>query len=325
MKRIILGLICSLFLYSCTTNTDIPIKKSEFLLGTIVSITIYDNISNAELLIDESFNIIRELEKKVSVTDVNSELSYINENAYEKPVHISDDMFNILNGALFYCEKSNGAFDIGIGKLIELWGIGTENAQVPSDESLSEFIGFKAYENIVIDSEKKTVLFTDKRVKLNLGACAKGFAEDMVIEYLKTNGVNSALLNFGGSISVIGTKLDGADFAVGVTNPYNESEFIDTILVSDTSIVTSGDYQRYFVKDGIRYHHILNPATGYPAENGLKSVTIVCESSFKADCISTAAFVLGEEKAKEFIFSEGCEYVLYGNENLKSDGLKLSA
>lgn len=323
MKKIIAAFFCSLFICSCTS--PVPIKKSEYLLGTIISITVYDDIDNAEKLIYESFNLIRDFEKKVSFNAENNELSYINDNAYETPVHISDEMFDILNRSLEYCEKSEGAFDIGLGKLIELWAIGTDNAQVPSDDELSDLKGFKAYKNIVIDSEQKTVSFTDERVKLNLGACAKGYAEDMIVEYLKENGVNSALLNFGGSVSVIGTKSNGEDFTIGITNPHNETEFIDVISASDISVVTSGDYQRYFVENGIKYHHILDSATGYPSENGINSVTIICESAFKADCLSTAAFVLGIDKAEHLILSENCEYIIYAEESLISDGVKFVA
>lgn len=325
MRRIISAFFCSLFICSCTVFAPVPVKKSEYLLGTIVSITVYDNINNAEKLINECFSLVRSLEKKVSFTDENSELSYINSKAYESPVHISDEMFDILNKSLEFCEKSEGSFDIGLGKLIELWAIGTDNAQVPSDDELSALKGFKAYKNIVIDSEQKTVSFTDERVKLNLGACAKGYAEDMAVEFLKEKGICSALLNFGGSVSVIGKKPDGSEFAIGVTNPINESEFIRTISVSDMSVVTSGDYQRYFVENGIEYHHILDSATGYPSKNGINSVTIVCESAFAADCLSTAAFVLGVDKAEKLILAENCEYIICADEVLSSDGVKFSA
>jgi len=325
MKRIISVFFCSLFICSCSSFSSLPVKRQEYLLGTIISITVYDDIGNAEALIKDSFDLVRNLEQKVSHNDEKSELSYINHNAYKTPVHISKEMLDILDKSLEYCEKSDGAFDIGLGGLIELWGVGTENAHVPSEYEISEFIGFKAYKNIVIDKEEETVLFTDKRVKLNLGACAKGYAEDMVVDFLKEKGVKSALLNFGGSVSVIGTKPDGTDFTIGITDPHNEAEFIDKIKVSDISVVTSGNYQRFFTENNVRYHHIIDSMTGYPAENGINSVTIICDSAFKADCLSTAAFVLGVDKAEKLVLSENCDYVIYTNEVKRSDGVEFSA
>ena len=321
MRKIAAFLFCSLFFCSCTYNDSPPIKKSEYLLGTLVSISIYDNTSDSEQLINECFELVREFENKVSFNNCDSELSYINSKAYENPVCASDELFDIIDKALYFCEKSQGAFDIGIGRLIEIWGIGTENARVPSYNEISPYIGFKAYENIILDSKNKTVSFSDKRVKIHLGACAKGYAEDNVIAYLKENGVKSALLNFGGSISVIGKK-NNNDFSIGIANPNDDSTNLKTIFVSDTSVVTSGDYQRYFIDNDIKYHHIIDTSDGYPSDNGIQSVTIVCNSAFKADCLSTAAFVLGEKRGKELVLSEECEYIFYTNECLISDGIK---
>lgn len=322
MRKIAVFLICSLFLCSCTHFSK-PFKKSEYLLGTLVSVTVYDNHSDTEKLVDECFEMIRVFEKTVSFNDTYSELSYINDNAYENPVHISETLFDILQKSLVFCKKSEGKFDIGIGKLIELWGIGTESAQVPSESEIADYKGFNGYKNIILDAEQKTVYFSDKRVKIHLGACAKGYAEDMAVEFLKDNGIKSALLDFGGSISVIGTKPNGTGFIIGVTNPNEKADYIEKIKVSDTSVVTSGDYQRYFVENGVKYHHILDTADGFPADNGVKSVTIICESAFKADCLSTAAFILGEERGGKLIESEKCEYIIYADDCIISDGVEV--
>lgn len=318
MKKIIIILICSLFFTSCNFYDTPEITVSDYLLGTLVSVKVYDDAYRSAA--EACLNKVREFEGIVSYEDNNSELSYMNSKAYIEPVHISDELFEIIEISLEYCEKTDGAFDIGLGRLIELWGIGTADARVPSEDELKPFIGFKGYEHISVDSMNKTVYFTDERVQIHLGACAKGYAEDLARDFLCTEGIDSAILDFGGSISCIGTKPDGKSFSIGIASPF-EDGVAGYIGLADISAVTSGNYQRYFMKNNVRYHHIFDSETAYPAENGISSVTVVCESAFKADCLSTAAFVIGKDKAAELLEAEGCQYIIFADCLQKSDNL----
>ncbi|MGN0655159.1 MAG: FAD:protein FMN transferase [Ruminiclostridium sp.] len=294
------------------------------MLGTLVRITISDMPKEqAETLIKESLSLVREIENKLSVNIENSELMYLNNNAYGREIPVSDELFYVLEKSLEYCRMSAGAFDIGIGKLIDLWGIGTENAAVPGSENLAPFINFKGYEHIILNRSAKTVRFDDERVKVNLGACAKGYAEDKTRDFLIENGVKSALLSFGGSVTVIGEGKYGGNYRIAVADPDTADGGHSLIICThDNSTVTSGDYQRYFVENGVKYHHILDSATGYPADNGIKSITVVTYSAFEGDCLSTAGFVLGRDKAVSLLDSLGCGYVIISDEIIISESLK---
>lgn len=312
----VIALFIATALLFCSCSLSSPVRKSEYLLGTIVTITIYDG-ADKEKLIDDSFSIVRDIEKKVSVNIPDSDISLINSTAFSSEVRLDDELFSLLWEAMEYCVLTDGAFDIGLGRLIELWGIGTDKEAVPDMNTLEKFIGFKGYEHIILNKEKRTIRFADERVALNLGACAKGYAEDRVRDYLLENNVTSAILDFGGSITVIGDK-DGSGFNIGIASPSEES--INGVLsgMSDISAVTSGDYQRFFTENGVTYHHILDSNTGFPALSGVRSVTVVTESAFEGDCLSTAAFVLGAEKGALLLENENCGFVII------SDGVQVS-
>ena len=316
--------ILFLLLVLLNTSRKESYSGQDYLLGTLVRITISDMPQEkAEILIKESLSIVRDTENRLSVNIADSELMYVNDNAYEREIPVSDELFYVLEKALEYCRLSGGAFDIGIGKLIDLWGIGTEKAAVPSSESLNPFINFKGYEHIILNSSDKTVRFDDERIKINLGACAKGYAEDKARDFLIENGVKNALLSFGGSVTVIGEGKYGGNYRIAVANPDSTDLGHSLIICThDNSTVTSGDYQRYFVENGVKYHHILDSATGYPADSGIKSITVVTYSAFEGDCLSTAGFVLGKEKAAELLDSLSCDYVIISDEIVVSEGLK---
>ncbi len=313
-----------LLLIFLNENKNTSYSGQDYLLGTLVRITISDMPQEkAETLIKESLSIVRDTENRLSVNIADSELMYVNNNAYESEIPVSDELYYVLEKSLEYCRLSGGAFDIGIGKLIDLWGIGTENAAVPGSESLEQFINFRGYEHIILNSSTKTVCFDDERVKINLGACAKGYVEDKIRDFLTENGVKNALLSFGGSVTVIGEGKYGGNYRIAVANPDSADSGHSLIICThDNSTVTSGDYQRYFVQNGVKYHHILDSATGYPADSGIKSITVVTYSAFEGDCLSTAGFVLGKEKAASLLDSLGCNYVIISDEIIISDGLK---
>lgn len=313
-----LFIVC-VILSSCSGKATV--KKSDYLLGTIVSITVYD-CDNGEEIIYECLEMVREIEKKVSTTDNSSIISEINNSALNGEIKTENEVYGLIKASLRYCEESDGAFDIGLGKLIDLWGIGTDRQAVPDMNKLQAYVGFRGFEHIFLNDEQETICYDDERVSINLGACAKGYAVNKAVDFLKDRGVKSAILDFGGSIYTIGEKY-GKGFDIGIADPTGSG--IGGVIsgLSDISVVTSGDYQRFFEKDGERYHHIMDSKTAFPSESGVRSVTVVCKDAFMGDCLSTAAFVLGAEKGSELLDKMDCGYVFFtDNDVIVSDNLK---
>ncbi len=323
MKRVIALAVCILFFSSCTAfKNNQSVKKSEYLLGTIVSITVYDFGTADEKVLDDCFRIVSDYEQMFSYYDENSELFKLNKSAYNSPVPVSDELFRIIKDSLEYCRKTEGAFDIGLGKLIEVWDAATAVGIPPENGSISKFIDFKGHEHIFVNDADKTVCFDDERTAIHLGACAKGFVQDRVAEFLNENGVSSALLDFGGSVQAIGDK-NGVPFLVGITDPLSDGELAGTVEISDSSVVTSGNYRRFFEYNGIIYHHILDSSTGYPSDSGINGVSILCDSSFKGDCLSTAAFVIGSTHCETMLQEEKVGYVIITDESTITNGVNL--
>ena len=318
MKKIFLYFFCIILFSSCSFSSSTSVnQRSEYLFGTLISIKIYDFGGVEKNIIDECFGIIEEYEQIFSYSEPDSELSLLNSSAYNNPVEISEPLFSIIVDSLEYCRKTEGAFDIGLGKLIDLWDKAALDSKPPKDNEIFDYIGFRGYKHIVVDCEKNTIMFTDERVAVHLGACAKGYTEDRIVDFLKNSGVKSAVIDFGGSIAVIGDK-NGSNFNIGITDPADENSLIGSIGVSDSCVVTSGDYRRYFVYNGIRYHHILDSETAFPADSDIKGVSVVCESAFEGDCLSTAAFVSGGNAGAQLIEESGCGYIIITDDSVNT-------
>ena len=305
MKRYIALIICCLFIFTGCDEQKQTAEKTVFAFDTLITAKIYGN--NKEKLnkaLEKSFTLIEKVEQTASAQNTDSELYRLNETAYNNPIAVSDMLFELIETGLEWAEKTDGALDITIGKLVDLWGIGTENQRVPSDEEIQSVLVEKGWEKVMLDREHKTVMFADKNIKLNLGAIAKGYAGEQLRESLIQSGITEGTLNLGGNIVTIGLKNVSEKWKIGVTDPNSpDTGIIAKLSVGQAAVVTSGDYERYFEQNGVRYCHIFDSKTGYPAQSGLKSVTIICDNSFTADCLSTACFVLGKEKSEELIQS----------------------
>ncbi len=289
----ILLLICSLV--GCTANSAKPISKTGFVLNTVVTITVF-NERDAEYIPD-CFKKCEEYELIFSRTNKNSELYTLN---HTGSMEVSDDLLKVITHALHYCEISEGNFDITTGQLSDIYGFATENPQVPTEAQLSEILPHIDYRKISV--EGKRVTLNDPKAEIDLGAIAKGYIADCLRDYLISCGVESAIINLGGNVYCLGAKPDGEDFTVSIQYPFKErTETITQIHVRDTSVVTSGIYERYFEKDGILYHHILNSRTGYSYDTKLLSTTIIGPNSEACDALSTLTFTLGLEKGLALI------------------------
>lgn len=297
-----------------------PSARTCLSFDTVCTINAYD--AGTDALYDACEARLNELEQLFSAHISTSDVCRVNEAAGDHPVKVSGEVFTVLKTARAYAEKSGGAFDPTIGPLVALWGIGTENECIPSDSGIEAARALVNWRLLALDEAAGTAFLEKAGMALDLGGIAKGYAADEIVRLLKEAGVKSALVDLGGNVYVIGNRPadsgkaasgDGAAesrWRVGIKNPFKPDEGAGLRAdVCDTSVVTSGNYERYFEKDGVRYHHIIDPATGWPAESGLVSCTIIDSSSLEADVLSTAVFVLGKDKGLELLEKEGKEGV----------------
>ena len=276
MKRILPLILCVVLLASCSGAVD-ENKKHErtlFSMDTQIDMTVYGK--NGEEALDKAEEEIKRINEKYGITTL------------DKTVLSPDEETKALVArAQEIKESTNGAFDISVAPIMRIWGFyssefGEKSHRVPSNDEIAEALSA-----------------AEQGIYLDLGAMAKGYCADKVVEILKEEGIESAVISLGGNVAVVGSNYDGQPWTVGIQSPFDESIYA-TVKASDKMIVTSGDYMRYFEQNGRRYHHIINPKTGYPADNDLTSVTVIADNGAYADAISTALFVMGKDKAIEY-------------------------
>lgn len=255
---------------------------------------------NSEKALEAVKEEAQRLEKLLSRFEDGSDIARINAASGTKGERISDETFAILSRAISFSELSDGLFDITITPLVELWDY--KNAKsAPSAEKIAETLRLVSFKDLVLNEEGLIAKLSRAGQAIDLGGIAKGYASDMFMEVFKRHGVKSAFSNIGGNVSTLGAKPDGQSFKVGIRHPREEG-LLGAVETAGEAVVTSGDYERFFVGDeGKRYHHILSPKTGYPAEAGLISVTVVAKSAMDADALSTALFVAGLEKGEAIL------------------------
>ena len=298
-------------LTGCARKTE-PISRTGFYFDTVVQITLYD--TEDETVLDGCFALAEKYENLFSATKEGSDVWKINHGNGET-VTVSDETVQLLVTATDYANTTGGRIDPTIRPVSELWDFGSEgNAHVPEDASIKEALSHVSYDNIRFgtatsdetgDPVYRTVTLTDREAAVDLGFIAKGYIADKMKEYMLSQNVKSACISLGGNVLAVGEKPDGSPFRIGIQEPFAESgKSLDTIEIRDTSVVTSGIYERCFYKDNVLYHHVLDTATGYPVENELAGVTIICDSSVKADALSTSCLCLGLEKGRDFLDAE---------------------
>lgn len=274
-----------------------PTSRSEPHLGTVCKITIYDD-KPEKAIFDAAFARIAELEQKTSLHLATSEIAQVNAMAGKAAVTVSDETFFIVQEALRVAELSGGAFDPTIGAVVQLWNIGGEFARRPAAAEIESLLPLVNWQLVELNVGQHSIYLPLEGMVLDLGGIAKGYVADEVARVLREHKVEAAIINLGGNVLTVGTKGDRNAWNIGVQNPTEERGAYSVIVkLGSTSLVTSGPYERYFVEDGIEYHHILDPKTGYPVANNLGSLSVICEDSYLADALSTALYVLGLEKA----------------------------
>ncbi len=273
-------------------------EATTFAMDTIMMFTVYSK-DGEEILIDAEQEI-RRLEHLLSITMEDSEIHELNRKAGEKAVHISEETMELLSLGKSIGEETGGCFNIAISPVVKAWGFTEEDKHVPVQEEIDRLLPLANTEDILLDEENGTAFLQKKGMAVDLGGIAKGYAADKAAELLRAESVTSGYFSLGGNLMGIGQKPDGTAWKAAVGNPLDARDYVGMLEFSDCAVVTSGGYQRYFEEDGKRYHHIIDPATGYPAENELLAVAIVCENATRADALSTALFVMGLDNAAAF-------------------------
>ena len=276
-----------------------PVSATAIKLNTAVTVTIYD--SQDRELLTECMNLCDKYEKIFSRTASDSELYQLNHRELtpvagtEDTFQISDPLAELIRKGLYYSELSEGAFDTA------------EDPQVPEDRLIQKALTKCDYHNVSVSDNNEVILKTEDTA-IELGAIAKGYIADRLKDFLVKKGVNSAIINLGGNVLCIGSKPDGTPFKVGIQKPFADRN--ETVMdITGKSVVSSGIYERCFKQGGKLYHHILNPQTGYPYDNGLISVTIISDQSVDGDALSTTCFALGLEDGLKFAEKKGVQAV----------------
>lgn len=302
IKHILPCLLSAALIFSLNGCTKPPAGESLEAFGTyfdtIISIKIW---GGDEKILDRCKEMCSHYEQLFSRTIKTSDISRINA-AKGSPVTVDDETIELIEKGLYYSRISKGSFDITIAPLSELWDIKNNPGNIPDAAAIEEAKSHVDYKNVLV--EGNTVTLKDPEAAIDLGGIAKGFIADKLKAYLKSEGIEHGQIDLGGNLLTIGSKIDGSDFHIGIQKPFAKTnEAITTVEIHDQSVVSSGTYERYFKKDGKIYHHLLDPQTGYPFDNGLLQVTIISDQSVDGDGLSTTCFALGLEEGTKLIES----------------------
>ena len=320
-KKMLAVLIALMLMCGCANaQSTKPLARQDFMLDTVISISLYDNQDDA--ILDGAFALCEEYEQLFSRTISTSDVYRIN-HSDGAPVEVADATAELLCIALEYARLSGGAFDPTIEPLVTLWDIMADEPHVPDAGAISAALARVDWTKVSVDGNVVTLR---AGMGLDLGGIAKGYIADKLREYLSENGVDSALINLGGNVLTLGGKPDGSNFTIGVQKPFGQnSDILGACRLKGMSVVTSGIYERYFVENDRLYHHILDTKTGYPVENELYSVTIISPTSTDGDALSTICFALGSEDGMALIETlDGieCVYCLSDGTLLFSSGAR---
>ena len=315
------NVVTSSELTSENASDDAEAVRDVFAMDTYMTVKAYG--SNGDAAVDAAVDEINRLDALLSTGKKDSEIGQINAN---NGGQLSEDGAVLMERSLELYKSTNGAFDVAIYPVMKAWGFTDGNYQVPDADTLKATLELVDPSLIDYDKETSTVSFKKDGVQIDLGGIAKGYTSSRIMDIYKEKGVTSGLVNLGGNAQVFGTKPDGSLWRVAVQSPDSEDEYLGVLETKDKAIITSGGYERYFEKDGVTYHHIIDPSTGYPADNGLISVTIVSADGTLADGLSTSLFVMGKDKATDYWKAHSDEFdmiLLTDDEKLYvSEGIK---
>ena len=271
---------------------DAPSERTVFAMDTVMNLRVYG--ADGEKVLDDAEAEIARLDALLRRGDASSEIYRLNS---ERTAEVSEDTAELLKAALSISESTEGVFDISIAPVMDLWGFYGQQFHVPASEEIKATLPDVDWRGISLNGN--TVSLQDG-IQIDLGGIAKGFLSNRIMEIYRQNGIKSGLVSLGGNVQVLGTKTDGSQWNIAIQDPDDESAYAGTIKASDKAVITSGSYQRYFEENGVKYHHIIDPKTGYPAESGVTSVTVVSEDGTTADGLSTSLFIMGVDEGAEY-------------------------
>ena len=276
---------------STTASSTEPVSQEIFAMDTYMTVTAYGD--NAQKGVTDAVAEIQRLDNLLSIGKEDSEISKLNKSGCAA---LSDDTAVMVTKALDLYKSTGGAFDITVLPLMELWGFTTQEYYVPTEDEIQSTLQRVGADKLTWDESTKTLTLGDKQ-EIDLGGIAKGFTSSRIMEIFKKDGVTCGMVSLGGNVHLLGTKQDGSAWRVGIQDPNNTDDMLGVLEANDCAVITSGAYERNFEKDGVTYHHIVDPATGKPSNSGLTSVTIVSKDGTLADGLSTSLFVMGKDKA----------------------------
>jgi len=270
-------------------------SKDLFAMDTYMTLTAYGE--HAQEAVDKAAERVEALDALLSTGNENSEIYQLNQNG---EATLSEEGGYLVERALELYKKTEGAFDIAIYPVMQAWGFPTQDYHVPDDDTLKEKLALADASKVNYDKDTRKIFFDQDGMEIDLGGIAKGYTSSQIMQIYQDCGVTSGLVNLGGNVQALGCKTDGSKWRVAIQSPDDTEEYLGILEIEDQAVITSGGYERYFEEDGVTYHHIIDPATGYPADSGLISVTIVSDDGTLADGLSTSLFIMGEEKAAQF-------------------------
>lgn len=298
MKRIVALTLLLVLLAGCAPAPE-PLARTEYLLDTVVTLTLY---GAREADLDAAFSEIRRLSDLLDAYSPASDLGRLQAAAGAEPVAVSGETMALLLFARDMFERTGGYLDVTVGPLIDLWDI-RNGGHYPSEEELAAALGLLGLDGLILDEAAGTAFLSRPGMRVDLGALAKGYIADRVKALLLDRGVQSGVIDLGRNILLLGEKPGQKPFSIGIQSPGAAGEMVRVLALRDKSLVTSGTYERFFEQDGRRYHHVLDPFTGFPADRGLSAVTILSDSSLWGDALSTACLLLGVERGMALVDS----------------------
>lgn len=316
--------LCCLLSFGQSQQTDVTVKKTLKLMGTRFEITVVaPNEEIGYINIDEAVSEIERIEKIISSWDKDSETSLINKNAGIKPVKVSRELINLIERSIKISEITDGAFDITYASMDEIWRFDGTMDKVPSQERIEKSVSKVGYQKIQLDQENQTVFLPEKGMCIGFGAIGKGYAADRAKDLLVSKDVKGGIINASGDLTTWGTKLTGEKWLVGIANPLSKDKVFSWLPIIESSVATSGNYEKYIVLDGKKYSHIIDPRTGYPTR-GINSVSIFAKQAELCDALATAVFIMGRDVGLHMVNQiDGVEAVVVDAENKlhKSSGI----
>lgn len=284
-----------LFLGTLTAFSQITHKKKFALLGSPFEITVVaKDTVEGNFYVNVAVNEVKRIESLISDWIPTTQISQVNQNAGIVPIKVNNEVFELVERAHKISKLTDGAFDISYASMDKIWKFDGSMKEMPSPEAIKKSVERIGYEKIILDAKNKTIFLKDAGMKLGLGGIGQGYIADKVKEILQAKGCTAGIVNVSGDINTWGSQIDGKPWTVGIVNPVNKNKVFATFPLVDSAVETSGSYEKYVTFNNIRYSHIIDPRTGYPA-TGVVSVSVFAKQTEIADALATGVFVLGVE------------------------------